>query len=245
MLSTTFMFGQVSASPHSTVELHSNHEQHSIMNSNIEKHINCDETNPLHSLLPETVVIIDAGHGGIDGGASFENILEKDINLAVAQKLYALLQNSQVPVILNRDGDYALSEQNHWLRTSSRHIKDLSQRAGLAKQIKNKMFISLHVNSVPRKGAHGPIVLHQPNGESAALATFLQEQLDLYHNTKRNVKAVNSFYLLNYVKSPAVIVELGFISNANDREKLVNPIQQDKMAQALADGISNYLWVYQ
>lgn len=225
---------------------HSNHSQQRSLKHFLVPAANIpDEPNAIKTILPSTIVMIDVGHGGIDGGTSYENILEKDINLAVAQKLYQLLQGSQIPVILNRNGDYALSDENNWHRTSSRHLKDLSQRAGLAKQVQHKVFISLHVNSGSLNKATGPVVLHQSTGESAMFASYVQEQLNLFYDTRRATKTAKSFYLLNYVKSPAIIVELGFITNTNDRTKLVNPLQQDKLAKALANGIMHYLWIYQ
>lgn len=197
----------------------------------------------IEQLLPATAVIIDAGHGGIDGGAFYGTIYEKDINLAVAKKLYAILQSRGIPTILNRTHDYALSDDNRWHRTSSRHLKDLSQRMGLTREIKHLIFVSLHVNSVPNTSARGPLVLHQPNGESALLAYHVQEQLnDLYAVNKRPI-AVKSFYVLKYVKSPAVLVELGFISNANDRARLTSPSGQTELAETIAGGILHYFWV--
>lgn len=237
--------------PHSINHHNDNEQQPSLKQQHIKNHFltpithNQEDSSSIRAFLPDTVVIIDAGHGGIDGGTSYDNVLEKDINLAIAKKLHLLLQNKQIPAILNRAGDYALSEENNWHRTSSRHLKDLSQRAGLAKQVRHILFISLHVNSGRIDKATGPVVLHQSSGESAVLAAHLLEQLNLYYNTKRIPKPVSSFYLLNYVKSPAVIVELGFITNSNDRAKLIDPLQQDKLAEALAKGISHYLWIYQ
>lgn len=81
-----------------------------------------------HPAFIRDVIIIDAGHGGIDGGTSFQNIMEKDINLAIAQKVFMLLRSMGYHAVLNRTGDYALSEENHWLGTRSRHLRDLAQR---------------------------------------------------------------------------------------------------------------------
>lgn len=200
-------------------------------------------SNPIKQLLPATAVIIDAGHGGIDGGAAHGTVYEKDINLEVGKKLYAILQSRGVPTILNRTHDYALSEDNRWHRTSSRHLKDLSQRMGLTREIKHVIFVSLHVNSVPNKSAHGPLVLHQPNGESALLAAHIQQELnDLFTTGKRPI-AVKTFYVLKHVKSPAVLVELGFISNEHDRARLTSNSEQKKIAGSIADGILHYFWL--
>lgn len=194
-------------------------------------------------ILPTTVVIIDAGHGGIDGGASHETIYEKDINLAVAKKLYAILQSKGIPTILNRTGDYALSDENSWHRTSSRHLKDLSQRMGLTREVEHVLFVSLHVNAGRNSRANGPLVLHQLTGESALLASYIQEPMNDLFGTRKQVIPVKTFYLLKYIKTPAVLVELGFISNRSDRQRLTNNTEQTKIAIAIANGILHYLWI--
>ncbi|URN93081.1 MAG: N-acetylmuramoyl-L-alanine amidase [Candidatus Pristimantibacillus lignocellulolyticus] len=194
-------------------------------------------------MFPTTAVIIDAGHGGIDGGASYQNILEKDINLAVAKKLYAILQSNGIPTILNRTDDYALSDENDWHKTSSRHLKDLSQRMGLTREIEHVIFISLHVNATTNTRANGPLVLHQHTGESALLANNIQAPMNDLFGTSKHVVPVKTFYLLKFIKTPAVLVELGFISNAADRERLVTSSEQSKIASAIASGVLQYLWI--
>jgi len=197
----------------------------------------------MKQLLPTTAVIIDAGHGGVDGGAVNGTVREKDINLDIGKKLYAALVSRGIPTILNRTHDYALSDDNRWHRTSSRHLRDLSQRMGLTREIDHILFVSLHVNSVPSKKAHGPLVLHQPSGESVMLAHHIQEELNSLYATSKRPIAVKSFYVLKYVKSPAVLVEMGFISNASDLERMTSNVGQTKIAESIAGGILHYLWV--
>ncbi len=96
--------------------------------------------------LPGAEVLIDVGHGGVDGGAHYENLLEKDINLAIAKRLYLQLRSNGIRTILNRNGDYALSEDNRWFGSPSRHQRDLSQRSQLTKEIQTQIVVSLHVN---------------------------------------------------------------------------------------------------
>lgn len=200
-----------------------------------------NETDVVKDWLPKPVVIIDAGHGGVDGGAIYGGIYEKDINLKVAQKLYLLLQSENIPAILNRTGDYALSEENRWHRVKSRHLKDLSQRSGLTKQLNYAIFVSIHCNASPSPKAHGPLVLHQKTGESYLLASLLQHRLNNVFHTSKKAAGANSFYLLKYVNKPAVIVELGFISSWNDQQILTDQTKQTEIAQALSSGISHYL----
>lgn len=193
--------------------------------------------------LPTAQVIIDVGHGGIDGGAHHEDVLEKDINLAVARKLYAMLQDDGIRAILNRNGDYALSDDNRWHPTSSRHKRDLSQRSQLTKEIETQILVSLHVNWAPDRTERGPLVLHQNEGESALLAFCIQDALNRQQDTAGLPRIGAPFYLLNVVKRPAVIVEMGFISHEGDRVMLTNVDKQTEIASAIASGVRNYLLV--
>jgi len=193
--------------------------------------------------LPSAVVLIDAGHGGIDGGTSSGKILEKDINLAVAQKLYLLLRSQGITAVLNRTGDYALSEDNRWHISRSRHRLDLSQRKGLSDEIDTTLFVSLHVNSAKSRSKRGPLVLHQTNGESALLAFCIQDALNQLQQTNDLPRQGNPYYLLRSVKQPAVIVEMGFLSNAADRSMLTNRNAQTKLAVTIAAGLRQYLLI--
>ncbi|MCA0753699.1 N-acetylmuramoyl-L-alanine amidase [Paenibacillus sp. N4] len=193
--------------------------------------------------LPSTAVIIDVGHGGVDGGASAGQILEKDINLAIAKKLYLLLKSQGIPAVLNRTGDYALSEDNRWHASSSRHRKDLSQRRQLTEEIESELLVSLHVNWSKNRSTHGPIVLHQKQGESALLAFCIQDTLNRQQNTAYLPKEGKPYYLLKRVKQPSVIVEMGFISNSRDLSMLTDPHKQQQIAMAVASGIRQYKWI--
>ncbi|WP_138751981.1 N-acetylmuramoyl-L-alanine amidase family protein [Paenibacillus sinopodophylli] len=193
--------------------------------------------------LPSTVVIIDAGHGGIDGGATSAEILEKDINLAVARKLYFILRSHNIPAVLNRYGDYALSDDNRWHVTRSRHRKDLSQRRQLTEEIENELLISLHVNWSKKPTEKGPLVLHQSSGESSLLAFCIQDALNRQQNKAYLPREGKPFYLLKRVENPAVIVEMGFISSMSDRTMLTDPAGQQQVAEAIASGIRQYKWI--
>ncbi|MFC5467286.1 N-acetylmuramoyl-L-alanine amidase [Cohnella suwonensis] len=195
---------------------------------------------PVEYTLPTADVLIDAGHGGIDSGTHWQNVLEKDINLDISRKLYLLLRSKGVKVILNRTGDYALSDDNRWHLTRSRHRKDLSQRHGLSDEVGASLFISVHVNWSPKGGKRGPLVIHQSEGRSAILAGFIQDSLNRQQNRFRLPQAANKFYLLNRVKVPSVIVETAFLNDPGDREMLTSIPGQNRLAAAIAGGIMSY-----
>ncbi|MDU4694645.1 MULTISPECIES: N-acetylmuramoyl-L-alanine amidase family protein [Paenibacillus] len=204
-----------------------------------------DEGKDLRHAFPEPVILIDAGHGGIDGGTSYEQILEKDINLEIGRRLYVVLRSHGYRTILNRTGDYALSDDNRWLRSRSRHLRDLAQRKELSEQLPASIVVSLHVNWGRNASKRGPLVLHQNEGRSALLAASIQRSLERFYrlDAPRTPELGKPFYLLNHIDCPAVIVETGFLSNAEDRAILTNRRGQQRIAEALYHGITEYFTV--
>jgi N-acetylmuramoyl-L-alanine amidase len=194
----------------------------------------------IHWAVPAADVLIDAGHGGIDGGTRHGDILEKDINLAIARKLYLLLRSHNVRAVLNRTGDYALSDDNRWHAARSRHRRDLSQRRGLTDEIDAALFVSIHVNWAGRGGNRGALVLHSREGRSAVLASMIQGSLNLLQGHRTLPRPASKFYLLKSVKAPSVIVETAFISDAADRAMLTSRHGQTRIAEAIAAGIIAY-----
>jgi N-acetylmuramoyl-L-alanine amidase len=185
-------------------------------------------------------VLIDVGHGGIDGGTSKQGILEKDINLAVAKKLYSQLQNEGYTVKLTRSEDIALSDKNP-SKFGSRHLRDLQRRKWIANAVNPKLFISLHVNWSKKKSYQGPIVLYQRhNQESYRFAEIAQKQLNTVYGTKRKTVKGKTYFLLNHLKMPAVIVEMGFMSNSEDFEMLKQEKEQERISLALGKAIKEY-----
>lgn len=191
--------------------------------------------------LPTAQVLIDAGHGGIDGGTHYGDTLEKDINLAISRKLYLLLRSKGVVAILNRTDDYALSDDNRWHMTRSRHRRDLSQRGSLPDTINASLFVSIHANWSPSGNKRGPLVLHQNDGRSMLLASFIQHHLNEQQHTTRLPQLVGQYYLLNKLQIPAVIVETAFLSDPDDRKMLTSAAGQTRIAGAIAGGIVAYL----
>ncbi|MCZ8519118.1 MULTISPECIES: N-acetylmuramoyl-L-alanine amidase family protein [Paenibacillus] len=194
--------------------------------------------------LSQTDILIDVGHGGVDGGTVFDHILEKDINLAIARKTYEALRSSGYTVLLDRVGDYALSSDNRWLNNPSRHIKDLAQRSHLAKEVEPKVMVSLHVNSAKRPSKRGALLIHQKGAESRKLAGCLQEALNPLYGTDTKPVYGRSYYLLKHVRAPSVIVEMGFLTNAEDRRLLTEEASQQQIAERIAAGIRTYLDVH-
>src|SRR5690606_3396351 len=113
----------------------------------------------------------------------------------------------------------------------------------LTEEINSELLVSLHVNASKNPSRRGPLVLHQNKGESVLLAQFIQDALNKQQKTAFLPKEGKPFYLLKRVKHPAVIVEMGFISNASDRAMLSNAAEQNKIVAAIVSGIWQYKWV--
>jgi N-acetylmuramoyl-L-alanine amidase len=187
-------------------------------------------------------VIIDAGHGGRDGGAvADDGTLEKNLNLAVAKRLEALLLSADIRVIMTRSGVIELASPD----SSHKKADDLKARLQLAQDQKNAIFVSIHMNQFPIEKYRGLQVYYSENhAESLTLAQAIQNttQSALQNTEDRKVKpAGDSIYLMSHLEIPAVLVECGFLSNKEERELLKNEVYQKKLALCLSAAILEYI----
>ena len=192
-------------------------------------------------------IIIDAGHGGEDGGAvGSEGIIEKDINLAIALKLESLLEASGHKVIMTREKDTAIYDDS--AKTLKEKKKsDLRNRMGIMNKNKenDSVFVSIHQNKFPDEKYFGTQIFYSVNDEkSMEIANKIKDSVTglLQPENKREIKpANNKIFLLHNAKIPAVIVECGFISNPGEAQKLKDEKYQSQMAFSIFCGITNYL----
>ncbi len=189
-------------------------------------------------------VLIDVGHGGIDGGTSEKPWLEKNINLDIAKLLQKSLNEHRIRAMLNRWTDMAPSDDNHWLRSRSRHLRDLAQRKLVMEQLNPKVVVSLHCNWSSRSSRHGPIVLYQANQQSYTLAHLVQNHLNALYGTDHRPFHGKTFYILKHSPKPTIIVEMGFISSPVDQQMLTLRRNQTKIADAIGSAISEYLLAF-
>ena len=183
-------------------------------------------------------VVIDAGHGGEDGGAvSASGIYEKDLNLAIAKQLCDLLTANGVTVVMTRTTDTLLYDRNVDYHGRKKAL-DLAARRRIAEETENAIFVSIHMNAYPLPQYSGLQVWyskHHP--ESHTLADTLQSnaQRVLQPQNNRKTKAAGSnIYLLHHLTCPAILVECGFLSNAADAEQLNTPEYQKELAFVIA-----------
>lgn len=195
------------------------------------------------SLYP--TVIIDAGHGGEDGGtSSADGVLEKNINLSVANKLASMLEASGYTVLLTRTEDEQIGD-NSLSTIRQRKVSDIRTRLSIAHSYPGAVFISIHQNHFTQPKYHGTQVFYSPKSpDSKQLAQSVQSSVVrmIQPDNKRSIKEVGSnIYLLYNIENPSIMVECGFLSNSDETKMLKNEEYQKKMALSIMCGIINYL----
>ena len=186
-------------------------------------------------------VVIDAGHGGADPGkVSVDGSLEKDINLQIALKLQNFLQMQDVDVVLTREADAGLYDEN----ASNKKVQDMKNRVSIIEERQPALTVSIHQNSYHEEYVHGAQAFYYESSEkSKELAERIQHvmMLELDRDNARQAKANDSYYLLKKTSTPIVIVECGFLSNYEEAQKLSSELYQEKVAWAIHMAIMQYL----
>lgn len=199
----------------------------------------CININANNNTLPlfGKVIYLDPGHGGLDPGAMYAGIKEKDINLELTKKLENKLLKLGAVVYLTRNGDYDLAR----IHNGNRKRSDLSRRVNLINESKCDLFLSVHLNAENTNIWRGAQVFYDDtNKENKDIANIFGKVFRKRLYTRRKVKKVNDLYLQRRVKRPGILVEMGFISNANDRYLLKTDSYQDKVANAIVEGVLLY-----
>lgn len=189
------------------------------------------------------VIVIDPGHGGIDGGAKSKNgVIEKDINLSISLKTKAALESKGYKVIMTRSEDVGLYTEGKKVR--EKKIEDLGNRVKIKKENKCDAFISIHQNMFPQKNCKGAQVWSANNEPSQKLGKIIQQKFkeEVDQNNKREAKVAKKEYkiLNDGYEGASVIVECGFLSNPEECELLGKDDYQNKIANTLANAIDEY-----
>ena len=181
--------------------------------------------------------MIDAGHGGSDPGAQGKdangNVVanEKDINLSIAKKLVAVLKQRGVNAVFTRDSDV------YW---------SLDERTSFANNLKADLFVSVHCNALTDTSVGGSLVMHHTSNEYSSTGTLLATNIlkylsDAWQTKNRGRMDGSKMYVIRKAEMPSVIVENAFITNAQDRAKLIDETYQQRAAEAIANGIIDTL----
>lgn len=194
---------------------------------------NVNASNLTFPLLGKTIYL-DAGHGGVDNGATVNNVHEKDLNLQIVYKLKETLTSAGATVLLTRKDDNDISNPNALYRKKS----DFDNRIKLINNSNADLYISIHQNIYQNKKYSGPQVFYVKDNQK--LAEIIQNTLNKYLNTKRKVKTINNTYMYKLLKKKGILIECGFISNDNERCKLKTEEYQLKLSKIITEGIITY-----
>ena len=165
-------------------------------------------------------------HGGADPGTISNKIYEKDLNLAISKFLEIELTKVGATTILTRDGDYDLSTPN----TKWRKKSDFDNRIKLINNSKADLYLSIHLNYLEDSSYSGPQVFYN-NETNKEIALVIQETLNKNLKTNREIKKIpTKTYMYSKLKIPGVLIECGFLSNYSEKEKLISPEYQEKLA---------------
>lgn len=183
------------------------------------------------------VIYIDIGHGGSDPGAMYKDILEKDINLQVGKILEQKLLSLGAIVYMTRYDDYDLSVTY----TINNKRSDLSRRGNMINRSECDLFLSIHLNAEETGVWRGAQVFYNNKLEqNKKLAELIQKYFKKNLNSTRKAKVDNDLYLLKRIDRPGVLLELGFLSNANDRYLLKQESYQNKIANTVVSAVQDY-----
>ncbi len=183
------------------------------------------------------VIYLDAGHGGIDPGAVYKNIEEKDINLQITNIIEDMLVAKGAIVYQTRYGDYDLSVVN----TINRKRSDLSRRVDIINDSNADLYLSVHLNADNNSSFKGAQVFYDDiNNKNINIAKLFDNAFRTELYSKRKLEKVNDLYMSRRIEIPGVLLELGFLSNANDRYRLTNELEQIKIAQIISEVVSDY-----
>lgn len=190
-------------------------------------------------------IIIDAGHGGEDGGTIGKNgVFEKDINLNIAYILRDISEAFGYTTVMTRTEDILLYDRSVDFKGRKKAL-DLLARVNIADSYENALFISIHMNSFPDQKYSGLQVYYSTNDTSSAtLAENIQESVRILlqpDNDRKTKPAGSNIYILDRIELPAVLIECGFLSNESECALLTSSDYQKKLALSIFSAISKYI----
>lgn len=182
--------------------------------------------------LKDKIIYLDIGHGGVDNGASYNELKEDELNLKIGYLLKNSLENKGAVVYMTRYDDYDLSN----IDVNKRKKSDLYNRIKTINNSDADIYLSIHLNSTTSSRWNGiQLFYNNINSNNKLLAYNIKESL----NNKRENKVINDYMYRNITK-PGILIELGFISNSNDRNILLNDeLLEDKITR-ITNGVVNY-----
>lgn len=184
--------------------------------------------------------IIDAGHGGVDGGAtSYTGVLESAINLEIALRLNDLMHLLGLETLMIRETDISVYTTGDTI--AAKKVSDLKERVRIVNQTSNAVLISIHQNHFSDSRYSGAQVFYSGNS-SRQLGTQMQNALVKHLNPQNNRKSkrADGIYLLENIRCDGILIECGFLSNVSEEAKLRDPVYQKRLCCVIASVLSNY-----
>jgi N-acetylmuramoyl-L-alanine amidase len=192
----------------------------------------------------EITIVLDAGHGGEDGGCEGNGLIEKDLNLDIVMRLSALLKEQGIQVVLTRETDVLLYDVNSDYQ-GQKKAQDVRKRLEIAKSQENPILVSIHMNYFAQTKYSGLQVWYSKNDtRSEILANLIQSNVknELQPSNKRVTKqATSSIFLLHNASFPAILIECGFLSNPQEAAKLSNEEYRQELSRAIFRAIMEYI----
>ena len=204
-----------------------------------------ETTSVVAEMIPverEQTIVIDAGHGGEDGGAtSCTGVLESAFNLEIALKLNDLMHLLGYDTVMVRTTDRAVYTEGETI--AQKKVSDLKQRVKLVKETENAILVSIHQNTFSDSRYSGAQVFYSSAGDSRELAMELQDTFCKILNpgSSRKSKPSSGVYLMQHIECTGILVECGFLSNPEEEAKLRDASYQKKLCCVIASSVGNFL----
>lgn len=187
-------------------------------------------------------IVIDAGHGGIDGGAtSCTGMLESALNLQIALRLNDLMHLFGYDTVMIRTSDVSIHTSGETI--AAQKISDLRQRVRIVNETPNAVLVSIHQNTFSDSRYGGAQVFYTDNEQSRELAHLLQTALcqTVNEGSNRKSKMAKGVYLMNHIQNTGVLVECGFLSNPQEEAMLRDAEYQKKLCNVILSAVSDFI----
>ena len=186
-----------------------------------------------------SVLVIDAGHGGEDGGTTgAAGTAEDEVNLSIAKRLEAMLTLMGYQTRMTRTDSGSLATEGETIR--ARKQSDLRNRVALANKYQNSILVSIHQNHFPDPKYDGAQVFFTDSAESLANAMQASLTTTLSPQSRRTAKKASGIYLMEHITCPGLLIECGFLSNPAEEQKLLSAQYQKHLAAVIATVLAKY-----
>ena len=202
-------------------------------------------TSAVAELIPlerQTVIVIDPGHGGVDGGAtSCTGVLESNLNLEISVRLNDLFHLLGFKTLMIRTTDRSIHTQGETI--AAMKVSDLRQRVKIVNEQENALLISIHQNTFTDSRYSGAQVFYGPEGEGNILAEAVQNAFvqTINRGSNRKSKKADGIYLMQHIDCTGILVECGFLSNPEEESKLRQAEYQKEICCVIGSGVANFL----